>query len=249
MTEAEAVASMLPTVRRMAFSRLRTLPASVEADDLIQAGLIGVLSAFRRFDDSHGCAFEAYAATRIHGAMIDELRALDEWTKWSRSLMRKINVSENRLSHELGRAPRDSEISADVGIPEDGIREFNSQFARFESAGEHDFSANPAEQPEARLELRQMCEAVVSASKHMPDRERSVMTLYYEDDQTLREIGSSLGISESRACQIHTDAIDRIRVRVGCHEVRRKADIVDPVSQCDAQAPAWMSEEFADLIR
>jgi len=211
-------------VKRIAFHLMSRLPASVQADDLIQAGMIGLIEASRKFDPEQGASFETYAGIRIRGAMLDEIRRTD-WTP--RSVHRKArDVAEavRKIENEKGRDARDIEVAAAMGLElEDyhkilqdatGCRIFS--FEDPGSFGEDGFSQN-TEQPNQPLENLQHSDfkqGLATAIKGLPERERLVMALYYDEELNLREIGEILGVSESRVCQIHGQALIRLRARM-----------------------------------
>jgi RNA polymerase sigma factor for flagellar operon FliA len=211
-------------VKRIAFHLMSRLPASVQADDLIQAGMIGLIEASRKFDPEQGASFETYAGIRIRGAMLDEIRRTD-WTP--RSVHRKArDVAEavRKIENEKGRDARDVEVAAAMGLELEeyhkilqdatGCRIFS--FEDPGSFGEDGFSQN-AEQPNQPLENLQHSDfkqGLATAIKGLPERERLVMALYYDEELNLREIGEILGVSESRVCQIHGQALIRLRARM-----------------------------------
>jgi len=211
-------------VKRIAFHLMSRLPASVQADDLIQAGMIGLIEASRKFDPEQGASFETYAGIRIRGAMLDEIRRTD-WTP--RSVHRKArDVAEavRKIENEKGRDARDVEVAAAMGLELEeyhkilqdatGCRIFS--FEDPGSFGEDGFSQN-TEQPNQPLENLQHSDfkqGLATAIKGLPERERLVMALYYDEELNLREIGEILGVSESRVCQIHGQALIRLRARM-----------------------------------
>ena len=211
-------------VKRIAYHLMSRLPASVQADDLIQAGMIGLIEASRKFDPEQGASFETYAGIRIRGAMLDEIRRTD-WTP--RSVHRKAReVAEavRKIENEKGRDARDVEVAKVMGL------EFNEYHKILQDAtgcrifsyedpgtlGEENF-AQQARQPNQPLENLQKSDfkaGLADAIKGLPERERLVMALYYDEELNLREIGDILGVSESRVCQIHGQALIRLRARM-----------------------------------
>ncbi len=212
-------------VKRIAFHLMSRLPASVQADDLIQAGMIGLIEASRKFDPEQGASFETYAGIRIRGAMLDEIRRTD-WTP--RSVHRKArDVAEavRKIENEKGRDARDVEVAEAMGLELDeyhkilqdatGCRIFS--FEDPGTLGEDGFSSSYMEQPNQPLENLQNSDfkqGLATAIKGLPERERLVMALYYDEELNLREIGEILGVSESRVCQIHGQALIRLRARM-----------------------------------
>jgi len=220
----DLVALHEPLVKRIAFHLLSRLPPSVQADDLIQAGMIGLIEASRNFDPDQGASFETYAGIRIRGAMLDEIRRTD-WTP--RSVHRKAReVAEavRRIENEKGRDARDVEVAKTMGISLDeyhkilqdatGCRIFS--FEDPGSLGEEGFAATDrhANQPFDNLQNDDFKQGLAQAIKGLPERERLVMALYYDEELNLREIGEILGVSESRVCQIHGQALIRLRARM-----------------------------------
>ena len=216
------VARYTPLVQRIAHHLKGRLPASVQLDDLIQAGMVGLLEASRQYDASQGASFETYAGIRIRGAMLDEIRKLD-WTP--RSVHRKTReVAEaiRRLEKRLGRDPDDSDIAAEMGIDLGEYHQIlaDASASRLYSMDELAESGD-AHLPQAESEdpfealsddeyRRQLAEAIAG----LPEKEQLVMSLYYEEELNFREIGQVLEVSESRICQIHGQAMMRIRSKM-----------------------------------
>jgi RNA polymerase sigma factor for flagellar operon FliA len=213
-----------PLVKRIAYHLMSRLPPSVQADDLIQAGMIGLLEASRNYDPSQGASFETYAGIRIRGAMLDEIRRTD-WTP--RSVHRKARqVAEavREIENKKGRDARDAEVAEQLGI---GLDEYHRilqdatgcRIFSFEDPGGmgEDQDLGGLEQPNEPLDHLQhedFQKALAKAIAGLPERERLVMALYYDEELNLREIGEVLGVSESRVCQIHGQALIRLRARM-----------------------------------
>jgi RNA polymerase sigma factor for flagellar operon FliA len=213
-------------VKRIAYHLMSRLPPSVQADDLIQAGMIGLLEAARNYDASQGASFETYAGIRIRGAMLDEIRRTD-WTP--RSVHRKARqVAEavRAIENEHGRDARDVEVAERLGI---GLDEYHRilqdatgcrVFSIDDSGINGDDSPQPVadeplNQPFDNLQSADFKSALAEAISGLPERERLVMAMYYDEELNLREIGEVLGVSESRVCQIHGQALIRLRARMG----------------------------------
>ena len=212
-------------VKRIAFHLMSRLPASVQVDDLIQAGMIGLIEASRKFDPEQGASFETYAGIRIRGAMLDEIRRTD-WTP--RSVHRKArDVAEavRKIENEKGRDARDVEVAKVMGLE---LNEYHKilqdatgcRIFSFEDPGTigEDGYAQKTEQTNQPLENLQKSDfkaGLATEIKGLPERERLVMALYYDEELNLREIGDILGVSESRVCQIHGQALIRLRARMG----------------------------------
>ena len=214
-------------VRRLAHQMIAKLPANVEIDDLIQVGMIGLTDALSRFDSSQGVQFETFATQRIRGAMLDELRGTDYLSRGTRKQQRSIESAVHRLEQKLGRVPVESEIAREMGIPLAEYQELlgkvrGTQLVYLEDMsgddGDNDFldrhAGNEEGNPLARLQDLRMREALVEAIKVLPEREQYVMSMYYEHDMNLKEIAAVLKVTESRVCQLHSQSIARLRVKL-----------------------------------
>ncbi|MEO7072040.1 MAG: RNA polymerase sigma factor FliA [Rhodanobacter sp.] len=214
-----------PLVRRIAYHLMGRLPSSVDVSDLIQSGMIGLLEAAKHFATDRGASFETYAGIRIRGAMLDELRRTD-WTP--RSVHRKAReVAEviRQVETETGAEASDAEVIRRLGISADEYHQVLADAAcvrllSLTSADDGDDSSVMDVADEAALEPSQgierdgMREALASQISRLPEREQLVMSLYYEQELNLKEIGVVLGVSESRVCQIHGQAVLRLRARL-----------------------------------
>lgn len=220
------VAQYAPLVKRIAYHLVARLPSSVEVDDLIQAGLIGLLDAVGHYDQSQGAQFETYATQRIRGAMLDELREADWAPRSARKCMRTIEAAIHKLEQKLGRQPGEQELANELKVP---LAEFQHmlQDARghqlvyyedFQAEGEDDFlerhSADQRPGPLGQIENGDFRAALVEAIKVLPEREQLLMSLYYEEELNLKEIGAVLGVTESRVSQLHSQAVARLRGRL-----------------------------------
>ena len=212
-------------VKRIAYHLMSRLPPSVQADDLIQAGMIGLLEASRNYDASQGASFETYAGIRIRGAMLDEIRRTD-WTP--RSVHRKARqVAEavRAIENQFGRDARDVEVAEKLGIDlheyhrilqdATGCRVFSIDDAGVNGDDTPQPVADaPRNEPLDSLHSADFKAALAEAISNLPERERLVMAMYYDEELNLREIGEVLGVSESRVCQIHGQALIRLRARM-----------------------------------
>lgn len=220
----EAIKRYAPMVRRMAHHLLARLPASVELDDMIQAGMMGLMDALARYEDAHGAQFETYAAQRIRGAMLDGLREQDWLPRGVRRAQRRIDAAMQALEQTLGRAPSESELAARLGLSLADYRELlqearGTQLVFIEDLpdGEERIERegpDPNADPLARLQDKKFRKALVAAIERLPERERLVMGMYYEQELNLREIAGVLGVTESRICQLHSQAVSRLRARL-----------------------------------
>ena len=216
-----------PLVRRLAHQMIAKLPANVELDDLIQVGMIGLTDALSRFDAAQGVQFETFATQRIRGAMLDELRGNDWMSRGTRKQQREIEAAVHRLEQRLGRAPHESEIATEMGLKLAEYQELlgkvrGTQLVHLEDMsgdeGDSDYLdrhvADAEANPLAQLQDHRMREALVAAIKTLPEREQLVMSMYYEQDMNLKEIAAVLKVTESRVCQLHSQTIARLRVKL-----------------------------------
>ena len=216
-----------PLVRRLAHQMIAKLPANVEVDDLIQVGMIGLTDALSRYDAAQGVQFETFATQRIRGAMLDELRGNDYLSRGTRKHQREIEAALHRLQQRLGRSPAESEIAKEMGLTLAEYQELlgkvrGTQLVYLEDMsgdeGDADFLdrhvADEEADPLAQLRDQRMRQALVDAIKTLPEREQYVMSMYYEHDMNLKEIAAVLKVTESRVCQLHSQSIARLRVKL-----------------------------------
>jgi RNA polymerase sigma factor for flagellar operon FliA len=213
----------MPLVKRLAHHMKAKLPPSVEVDDLIQAGMMGLLDAINRYEDNHGAQFETYAVLRIRGAMLDELRSSDWMPRSTRQNMRKVEEAMSSLQQRLGRPPSESEVAKLLKVSLEEYQEmlFESgghQLVYYEDFHEDDGSdsfldryAVDDSDPLRSLLETDFRQAVIDAIDALPPREKLLMGLYYEEELNLKEIGAVMGVSESRVSQLHTQAVGRLR--------------------------------------
>ena len=215
----------LPIVRFLARRIHERLPQHVDIEDLVSAGVVGLMDAFAKFDPAKKVQFRSYAQFRIRGAILDSLRTLD----WSpRELRRKGRAVEEAIrvvSARLGHAPGEVEVAAEMGL---GLEEYQQllgdlkgleigtlHMERNEDSGEEELAyvpGHPEEDPLFRCLRGELVERLADGIAHLPDRERLVMTLYYYEEMTMREIGLALGVVESRVSQVHASAVVHLRV-------------------------------------
>jgi RNA polymerase sigma factor FliA len=222
----DLIKQYLPLVKRIAYHLMARLPASVEVDDLIQVGLIGLMDAVERFDGSQGAQFESYATQRIRGSMLDDLREADWLPRHIRQKSRQIESAIHRLEQRLGRPPAEQEISKEMGIQ---LNEYQSmlgdvkgnQLLYYEDFSDDDSSnflerylIDDASDPLSLLEDDGFRRGLIDAIQDLPEREKNLMGMYYEQDMNLKEIGAVMGVSESRVCQLHSQAVARLRAKM-----------------------------------
>jgi RNA polymerase sigma factor for flagellar operon FliA len=213
-------------VKRIAHQMMTRLPHSVQIDDIIQAGMMGLLDAASRFDEIHGAQFETYATQRIRGAMLDELRAADWLPRSLRRDMRRIEVAISHLQQKLGRSPNETEIAEGLGIPLDEYQQMlqesrGAQLVYYEDFHDEDredfferFEFGNDADPMKLLQDENFRAELVQAIESLPERERMMMGMIYEQEMNLREIGEVMGVSESRVSQLHSQAVARLRSRL-----------------------------------
>ena len=213
-------------VKRLAHQMMSRLPYSVQIDDIIQAGMMGLLDAASRYDEIHGAQFETYATQRIRGAMLDELREADWAPRSSRKSMRTIEAAISKLEQQLGRSPGEQELARELHVPLEEYQQMlldarGHQLVHYEdcrSEGEDDFferhAADGRPGPLGQIEDGAFRAALVEAIKDLPEREQLMMSLYYEEELNLKEIGAVLGVTESRVSQLHSQAVARLRSRL-----------------------------------
>ena len=214
----------MPLVKRLAHHMKAKLPPSVEVDDLVQAGMIGLLDAISRYEETHGAQFETYAVMRIRGAMLDELRNSDWLPRSLRQNMRKVETAMATLQQRLGRPPSESEVAKSLKLSLADYQEMLSeggghQLVYYEDFHDDDgndsfldrYAADDEADPLRSLLDGDFRQAVIDAIDALPEREKMLMGLYYEEELNLKEIGAVMGVSESRVSQLHTQAVARLR--------------------------------------
>ncbi len=220
----EIVNQHAPLVKRIAYHLMSRLPPCVQADDLIQAGMMGLLEASRNYDATQGASFETYAGIRIRGAMLDEIRKNDWAPRSVHRKARRVAEAVRKIENIKGRDARDSEVAQELDISLDEYHQMLQDASgylvlSFEDMGMDDeaVAAQFADRATGVLEglqkedfKKNLREAVAG----LPERERLVMALYYDEELNLREIGAVLGVSESRVSQIHSQALIRLQARL-----------------------------------
>src|SRR5690606_5204798 len=220
----------LPFVEALARRMAATMPHSTELGDLVQGGVIGLIEAAHRYDDSRGIKFETFAERRIRGAMIDALRK-DAWPRGVRRMRREIEAAREKLRTKLGHEPSLADLATAMGSDEKRLGrtivrintiESTSPFTSAEQIDESQLPAVmvPAEpdRPDALYEQSEVQARVRTAIETLPQREQRVISLYYYGEVTMKDIGAELGVNESRVSQLHARALRRLRDALGVHE-------------------------------
>lgn len=222
----QLISRYAPLVKRIAYHLMAKLPASVQVEDIIQNGMLGLLDAITRYEEGLGAQFETYAVQRIRGAMLDGLRENDWLPRSLRREMRRIETAVHSLEQQHGRQPTERELAESLGMSladyQKMLQEARGyQLVYFEDFGDDDeddfLERHMVGENNDPLELlldADMRSTLVQAIEDLPEREKMVMGLYYEEDLNLREIGEVMGVSESRVCQLHSQAIARLRSRI-----------------------------------
>jgi RNA polymerase sigma factor FliA len=214
----------LPIVRFLARRIHERLPQHVDIEDLFSAGVVGLMDAFAKFDPAKKVQFRSYAQFRIRGAILDSLRTLDWSPRELRRKGRAVEEAIRTLTSRLGRAPTETEVASELGSTLDSYQQLlgdlkgleigTLHLERNEDSGEEELAyvpGRPDEDPLFRCLRGEMEERLTGAIQNLPERERLVMTLYYYEEMTMREIGLALGVVESRVSQIHASAVLHLR--------------------------------------
>ncbi|MBF58967.1 RNA polymerase sigma factor FliA [Halomonas sp. FeN2] len=218
----ELLTQYMPLVRRQALTLQVRLPASIELDDLIQAGMVGLLEALGRFDATQGATFATFASQRIRGAMMDELRTRDWLPRSVRRSARAVEGAVRQLEQLLGRAPEENEIAQHLEMPlseyQQLLNDTNSgQLLPFEelvAEGGEPINNELGNSPFEQLLDGQQRQTLIDAIEALPEREKLLMALYYQEELNLKEVGAVLGVTESRVSQLHSQAVSRLRARL-----------------------------------
>lgn len=213
-----------PLVKKIAQHLIVRFPASVQLDDLIQAGIVGLIEAARKYNGAHGASFATYAGIRIRGAMIDDVRKGDWVPRSVYRNNREIGEAFRRVEARVGREANDQEVADEMGLSLDEyyahLKDGNSSrlFSLDEMLEREESNDEPEgdeeDTPAVAVLQGAMKQAIVAQIDALPERERLVLSLYYEEELNLKEIGEVLGVSESRVSQIHSQAMARLRSRL-----------------------------------
>jgi RNA polymerase sigma factor FliA len=242
----EMVETYLPLVRSVAEKVHRRLPPGVDLTSLIHSGIVGLLEALGRFDPERGVAFEVYARYRIEGEVMQCLRSLDWASRSVRAWGRKVEAARSRLSGQLSRQPSVDEMAGELNVPleeyyriEQKVSEAAllsledlsiSSEAQWEKAQE-EFSNYPFRDPLTFVEDKDLLEKLTAAVQQLPERERLVVTLYYHEELTLREIGEIMNLTEGRVCQIFGQAVGRLKDLFGEKRALKKKAATDAAAK------------------
>ncbi|GAB4237694.1 MAG: RNA polymerase sigma factor FliA [Acidobacteriota bacterium] len=227
----QVILEHLPQIRYIAQRIAMRLPPEVQLDDLISAGVIGLLDAYEKFDPTKGVSFKTYASVRIRGAILDSLRDLDWAPRDLRSRSREVERAYSRVEQRLGRPATDEEVAAEMGMD---LREFQAlldqlnglTIGHFRTSEEESDGVDadnlpiwyspisPEETPFEAVSKKEMRQLLAESIKDLPEREQLILSLYYREELTMKEIGQILGVNESRISQLHTRAILRLRSRL-----------------------------------
>jgi RNA polymerase sigma factor for flagellar operon FliA len=209
-------------VKTVAARLAHRIPSHVEFSELVSVGMMGLVEAARRFTPARGVPFDAFARRRVHGAMVDSLRGMDWAPRSVRRMRREVDAAISRLRHETQREPTETEIAGALSVTESAYLKMLDQIRAVDLAairqleGSEDqplleIAVESEEGPYARLERAELREHLGRAILRLPERERQILSLYYEHELTLAEIGAVIGVGESRVSQIRTQAIARLR--------------------------------------
>ena len=226
----EMLDTYLPLVRLVAERIHRRLPPGIDLGSLIHSGIVGLLEALQRYDAKRGVAFQTYARYRIQGEIMEYLRSLDWVSRSVRAWGRRVAAARGRLTGKFGREASPEEMATELGV---SLEEYYRVDQKVSEAtllsledltiaseeewkrAQEKFFHNPFQDPLISLEGKDLVEKLTAAIEKLPERERLVVTLYYHEELTLREIGEMLGLTEGRICQIHTQAVARLRQSLG----------------------------------
>lgn len=218
-TQREIYERYLPIVRRIAMRTVRSLPPSVTIDDVISAGWLGMVEAIgRRTADMTEEHFEAFASYRVRGAILDHLRMLDPMSRKLRGASRRITAVVADLVGRLGRNPEQDEVAAELGVD---LAEYQRLLGEINDAGFARLELSEVGQPtaveqspESITQRRELVECISQAIDQLPERLNLIVGLYYQEECSFREIGEVLGVTESRVCQLHAEAMHLLRANI-----------------------------------
>lgn len=223
-SDADFIKEYAPLVKRIAHHLLARLPAIIQADDLIQAGMIGLIEAARNFDEKKGATFVTYAGIRIRGAMLDEIRKGDWAPRSVHKNSRRVAQAMREVENKTGRDARDVDVALNLGVTLDEYHQIiqdsnSSKIFAFEDLGVNEEAIdcptnNPITGPLEGIQRDDFKHKLSKEIEKLPEREKLVLALYYDEELNLREVGEVLGVSESRISQIHSQAMLRLKSRL-----------------------------------
>jgi len=223
-TSGDLVTEYMPLVKRIAHHLLARLPAVIQLDDMVQAGMIGLIEAARNFDEQKGAAFVTYAGIRIRGAMLDEIRKGDWAPRSVHKNTRLVAKAARQLENATGRDAKNTDVATSLGMSLDEYHQIvqdssSSKIFAFDDLGVSEDvldcpTNNPITGPYEGLQREDFKNKLAKEIEKLPEREQLVIALYYDEELNLREVGEVLGVSESRISQIHSQAMLRLKARL-----------------------------------
>ncbi|KMZ11591.1 RNA polymerase sigma factor for flagellar operon [Candidatus Burkholderia humilis] len=221
LSQNDVLTRYAPLVRRLGLQLVAKMPASVDLDDLIQAGMIGLMDAASRYKEDQGAQFETYASQRIRGAMLDELRANDWLPRSMRKTSREVESAVHKVEQNLGRSASEQEVAEHMKMPLDEyqsmLQDLHGYYEDFDRSADDEpfldrYCVDRSDSLSALLD-DSLRGALVEVIDKLPEREKLLMSLYYEKGLNLRKIGAVMEVSESRVCQLHSQAVARLRAK------------------------------------
>ncbi|MGA1847024.1 sigma-70 family RNA polymerase sigma factor [Deferribacter abyssi] len=226
LNQEELINEFIPRIKSWVIRAVSALPDSVDVDEIYSAACYGFVEALNRYDKSKGVDFKVYAERRIKGAILDCLRSLDNLSRGMRSKVKDLEEKVARLSTKLGRKPTVEEIVKEYRMEEDEVNKLlelieNSDTASLdtvvgddENSSLVDFIKSDILTPEENIEKQELINILSKEIENLKEKERLIVTLYYYEELTMKEIGAVLGISESRVCQIHNNVVNKLKRRI-----------------------------------
>jgi RNA polymerase sigma factor FliA len=254
------VVKTLPFVEALARRMAASMPHSIDIGDLVQDGVMGLIDAAQRFDESRGIKFETFAERRVRGAMIDALRR-EAWPRGVRRVRRELEAAREELRRTLGYEPSVADLAAKVGSDEKRLNRTIVRINTIESTSPHTAAENidetnmptalipsEPESPDRAFERGELESRVRAAIASLPWRERKVVSLYYYGESTMKDIGSEIGVNESRVSQLHARAIQRLRVALGSEaEPKSAMKIIREAVAAFKQKPKMLKAQLATV--
>lgn len=224
----DIILQYVPLIRRILSCVAVRLPSHFHSEELVSSGVVGLMDAIAKYNPALGTSFKTYATFRIKGAILDELRSLDRFPRFIRKRLNRLENTCAYLEQQLGRSPTDEELAAALNVDLEQFHEILAQVSAVLPASVYDLGmdrlgeerslleciANGEKDPAETVESQQLYEALGRAIAELPEKERIVISLYYREELTMREIGKIMNRTESRVSQIHTKAVLRLRVKL-----------------------------------